>query len=90
MDEFQVSRYINNPSKCPFCGGKILANDDIKEKDRICLTRVVCCLECRKRWKEIFYLKLVEEVDNLQNNNKNKANNNKFTYDDKGFFDVVS
>ena len=62
MTDEQKEAYLNACNRCPFCEMETVESDAIKFETEI--TAECSCLTCKKRWRDIYTLTGVEEIDN--------------------------
>lgn len=60
-----MDRYIKRPTFCPYCEADGVISHNIKPEYDFAWT-VVECQECHKRWKEIYSLTAIEEIEDWQ------------------------
>lgn len=67
MTKEQIADYIKNPDHCPYCGSDTVDTLDYGfEGEKVAEPFVwneVSCLSCGKKWKEVYTLKTIEEVE---------------------------
>jgi hypothetical protein len=62
LTEQQRTDYLNNSSECPFCHSDNIEADHI-EADGESAFGEVSCLDCGKRWNDVYTLTDVEVID---------------------------
>ncbi len=58
----QIKDYLVNPTKCPNCGGNILINIELFNKDD--KTKQIECEDCPTKFEEIYELKTIKKLPN--------------------------
>lgn len=60
-----MDRYVKRPTFCPHCESEDIKSHNINPESDFAWT-VVECQSCQKRWKEIYSLTAIEELEDWQ------------------------
>lgn len=64
----QKEKYIeNNGHTCPYCGGDDLESISAGEYEYMSVLQKTICLQCGKRWIDIYRLHDIEEIPDVHN-----------------------
>lgn len=55
------AKYLDNPRNCPFCDSTVMAGSIATATDAKTMVRLIECITCRKKWKEVFKLFSIEK-----------------------------
>ena len=58
----QQSEYLKNDTLCPYCGNDTFSSSDVRrQQGRV--TQWVQCLECQRKWLDVYSLAAIEPID---------------------------
>jgi len=55
LTDEQKTKYLDNPSKCPYCGSDVEAVGGV-DVDGTLGTQPICCISCDKTWQDVYRL----------------------------------
>jgi len=61
MNPITLLKYLRDPERCPYCDSSNLTMNLMDIGIHKC-SRPIQCLDCNKKWKDIYELNQVEEI----------------------------
>ena len=61
MTKEQKTKYIEDPTVCPYCSSNNLMSEEVKNNFNL-LHNYIICYDCKERWTEVYKLIDIKQV----------------------------